>query len=52
LIKQLKLTDKGGKLMSYYSIKKNIDMSYEEAFGILSELDMKSIFKEKIDKYF
>lgn len=48
--------------MSNYSIKKNVNMSYEEAlkkvkeelkeegFGVLSELDMKSIFKEKIDK--
>lgn len=48
--------------MSNYSIKKNLNMGYEEAlekvkaelkkegFGVLSELDMKSIFKEKIDK--
>jgi len=48
--------------MSNYSIKKNVNMSYEKAlekvkdelkkegFGVLSELDMKNIFKEKIDK--
>ncbi|MCF8000649.1 MAG: DUF302 domain-containing protein [Halanaerobiales bacterium] len=48
--------------MSNYSIKKNVNMSYEKAlekvkgelkkegFGVLTELDMKKIFKEKIDK--
>ncbi len=48
--------------MSNYSIKKNASMGYEEAlkkikgeflkkgYGVLSELDIKSIFKEKIDK--
>lgn len=48
--------------MSNYSIKKRVDLDYEKAlekvkkelkkegFGVLSELDLKKIFKEKIDK--
>ena len=48
--------------MSNYGIKKTVELSYpeavnkvkdklkEEGFGVLSELDMKKIFKEKLDK--
>jgi uncharacterized protein (DUF302 family) len=50
------------KIMSNYGIKKTVGSSYqetvnkvkdvlkEESFGVLVELDMKKIFKEKLDK--
>ncbi|PUU88225.1 MAG: hypothetical protein CI947_1991 [Halanaerobium sp.] len=51
-----------GKIMSNYGIRKTVELSYqetidkvkeelkEEGFGVLTELDMKKIFKEKLDK--
>ena len=48
--------------MSNYGIRKTVELSYqetvgkvkdelkEEGFGVLAELDMKKIFKEKLDK--